>query len=293
VDQWYYTHAATIRGPVSARELRRLAQTNGLHTTDLIWPAGADQSRAVPAAAALSFPSQPVEEAAGSALPPTALGKPTTPPALTPAVEVPGLDWLADVEQGDAMLQSTIPVVVDWLEDIQQIEQSLQGRPPKHLAAPASNVPIAMPVVATAALPEIPVASPVFAAPATPALAPPSVPAEPLGHDPETGQILDPAAYARWQKADALRRQKEIQQTPTISIAEVYLEAQHAVQAWVDAAANQALVADGNADALRNCPSVQELMRRYEAYGPVMRAKLWQRLFFLVDNRKKYYQASR
>jgi hypothetical protein len=59
----------------------------------------------------------------------------------------------------------------------------------------------------------------------------------------------------------------------------------------VDDAANRALVVAGDTEAIRQCPSVQELFRRYQAYGALMQEKLWKRLTFLVDNRRKFIRA--
>jgi hypothetical protein len=169
---------------------------------------------------------------------------------------------------------------VAWLEDIRQIEESLRRCPPSGIPGP----PLAKPV-------EEPPPYPVPVAPVAPQKPPPSGPLEQRGYDPETGQILDAVAYARWQKIEAERRQESDRQQPPASVAEVYLYAQRAIQAWVDADSNKPLVTNGNLDTIRNCSSIQVLMHSYEAYGQVMQEKLWKRLFFLVDNRKKYYQA--
>ncbi len=39
-DQWFYSHAAAVHGPVSGDDLRRLAHTGGLLPEDLVWPVG-------------------------------------------------------------------------------------------------------------------------------------------------------------------------------------------------------------------------------------------------------------
>jgi hypothetical protein len=118
-----------------------------------------------------------------------------------------------------------------------------------------------------------------------------TVPPPPRGYNPETGQILDPVAYALWQRAEAKRRQDELQKQPSVSFTEAFLDAQKALQAWVDAEANKPLVTTGGMEAVYKCPAVQELLRRYEGYGPVMREKLRKRLALVVDNRKKFFKA--
>jgi hypothetical protein len=161
-------------------------------------------------------------------------------------------------------------IPLDWLDDIRQIEESLSRRP------------------TTTQPPKGP-----SAAPPQPLPAPPQLPTMPQqrGYDPETGQILDPAAYERWQKAEAQRRQEELQKQPTVSVAEAFLDAQRAIQAWVDDDANKPLVTSGELESIRQCGSIQEILSRYESYGPVMQEKLLKRLAFLVDNRKKFFKA--
>jgi hypothetical protein len=119
----------------------------------------------------------------------------------------------------------------------------------------------------------------------------PSISPEQSGLDPETGQILDPVAFALWQRAESQRCQEELDKQPIVSVAEAFLDAQRALQDWVDAEANKSLVASGDMEAIRKCSAVQELLARYEGYGPVMLEKLWKRLTFLVDNRKKFFKA--
>jgi hypothetical protein len=176
---------------------------------------------------------------------------PSAPPAKPPATS-------------DEFIIKGLPL--DWLEDIRQIEESLRGRP----APPAPPSP-------TAAPPQPPLATPVSP--------------EPRGFDPATGQILDPVAYDRWQKAEAQRRQEEAQKQPTVSVTEAFLDAQRAIQAWVDDEANKPLVSSGDLDPIRKCDSLQAIFRRFEGYGPVMQEKLWKRLAFLVENRKKFFKA--
>lgn len=165
-------------------------------------------------------------------------------------------DWLEDVRQVEkpSAVKQTPPVrglPLDWLDDIRQIEESLRARPTPPLSA----------------RPEV------------------------NGFDPTTGRILDPVAYERWQKTEAQRRQQELQQQPTLSVAEAFLDAQRAIQTWVDDEKNKPLVTSGDLATIRQCGSVQEILHRYEGYGPVMQEKLWKRLAFLVDNRQKFFKA--
>ena len=92
-----------------------------------------------------------------------------------------------------------------------------------------------------------------------PPTAPPPITNEQRGFDLATGRILNTVVYRRWQKAEAQRRQEELRNQPTI--AEAYLDAQRAIQAWVDDDANKPLVASGNLDAIHKSPAVQEILR--------------------------------
>jgi hypothetical protein len=254
-------------GPMSTANLLEMATHGWAAADDLVLQEGTDVQITV---------DQFLAMARNGTLPGGTETAPATPPRLevVPSKGNCLPEWLTDVNQLECTPQSKIPEALTWLEDIRQIEESLCRSPTP------PNIPTAIPVTA------------VTAAPATPPIAPPSVQRDQRGYDLETGQILDAVAYARWQKAEAERRQEAQQQAPA-SVAEVFLQAQRAIQEWVDADANKPLVISGDRYTIRHCPSAQALMRRFEAYGPVMQGKLWMRLFFLVDNRKKYYQATR
>ncbi len=97
--------------------------------------------------------------------------------------------------------------------------------------------------------------------------------------------------YNRWQKAEAQHRQEELRRQPTLFVAEAFINAQRAIQEWVDDDANKPLVVSGDLEVIYRSASVQEILRRFEGYGPPMREKLRKRLAFLVDNRKKFHKA--
>ena len=68
-NNWFYTHADAVHGPVSTEELFGLVKTGGLILEDMIWPESVPATAAVRAEAAIAFPSAPVE-AAGLPSPP-------------------------------------------------------------------------------------------------------------------------------------------------------------------------------------------------------------------------------
>jgi len=120
-DQWYFRHAGTIHGPVSADELRRLARTGGLLAADLIWSAGVDASTAVPAEAALSLAV------------PVPAGRAGCESAATP---VP--DWVRDLAavfaQGRDPGSLPHASFASWLADVRRAEENARpakGPPPR------------------------------------------------------------------------------------------------------------------------------------------------------------------
>jgi hypothetical protein len=170
------------------------------------------------------------------------------------------------------------------------VRQVPPPQPPGAKPAPPSPEPSARPAPPPSTTTfRLPAAKTALAAPPLPAVPSPSpVGPQPSGFNPETGQVLDPAAYALWQKVEALSARVG---APALSVAEAFLEAQRRIQEWVDNEANKPLVLAGDMEVIRTCPAVLELLGRYAHYGPVMRAKLWKKVTLLVDNRKKFFQA--
>lgn len=285
-------------GPMPAEKLLELASAGGASAGDWVWMEGMDVQITVERFLAIARAGKLPE---------------------SPANFLP--EWLSDVARSEFIERSRRTPIPDWLEEMQQAEKPSSSAPPKPVpspAAPAKAPPTAddftikgLPLdwledirqieeslrarpVPTAPPPQRPTAAPLqppLAPPVSPAPPQPPVSAEPRGYDPATGRILDPVAYDRWQKAEAKHRQEEAQKQPTVSVTEVFLDAQRAIQAWVDDDANKPLVTSGDLDAIRRSASVQEVLRRFEGYGPVMQEKLRKRLFFLVNNRKKFFKA--
>jgi hypothetical protein len=110
-----------------------------------------------------------------------------------------------------------------------------------------------------------------------------------MGYDPDTGQVLDAERYREWQ-----RRQREVKteapaEAEGMSIYELFRKASTALQNWIDDDAARPLVCVGALDRIKQEPEVLQIVRTYESCGPEVVAKLWARLEFLVDNRKKFY----
>jgi hypothetical protein len=58
------------------------------------------------------------------------------------------------------------------------------------------------------------------------------------------------------------------------------------VHQWVDSDENRSLVLRGSMEAIRRDAGFHELLARYQGYGPELAHKLWQYLWFLVENRR-------
>lgn len=122
---------------------------------------------------------------------------------------------------------------------------------------------------------------------------PPAEPATPpgpevTGYDPDTGQVLDAAKFAQWQREQ--RRQKE-SATQGMSVYEAFLTARKALQDWLDSVERKPLIQTGDVDLVKQDPYVQGIMREFAGYGPVMLEKLTKYVEFLVENRRKFYIA--
>jgi hypothetical protein len=121
-ERWYYEHGGRTCGPVSADQLRGLARCGGLAPEDLIWAEEIGRDAAIPAEAALAFPSSP---------PPDPLADLDLPAPLAPSAgSAP--DWLGDLAdaQGEAGGPPAAPnaAPLDWLADVRRAEQ--RGGPP-------------------------------------------------------------------------------------------------------------------------------------------------------------------
>jgi hypothetical protein len=109
-DQWYYTHAGAVHGPVAGAELRRLARSGGLLPGDLVWPAGWQPRNGVPAEAALRFHETP----------------PADPLAGIDSPPLP--DWLPELAaaqaSGEDLAALPSPPPAAWLPDVSRAEES-------------------------------------------------------------------------------------------------------------------------------------------------------------------------
>ncbi len=110
-DQWFYSHAHAVHGPVSGDDLRRLAHSGGLVPEDLVWPVGWEPLNAIPAEAALRFPEPPPLDRAASEAP-----RPPFPSWLP--------DLAAALWSGADPATLPVPAAEAWLADVRRAENA-------------------------------------------------------------------------------------------------------------------------------------------------------------------------
>src|SRR5262249_13040164 len=109
------------------------------------------------------------------------------------------------------------------------------------------------------------------------------------GFNPQTGQILDPEKFRKWQKEQAQKRAQETSTQP--AIVEVYFKARNDLSCWCDLEKNRQLILTGDMEAVRHEPSIRGFMHAHQRFGDVMLHKLWHHLEFMIENRRKYFFA--
>ena len=111
------------------------------------------------------------------------------------------------------------------------------------------------------------------------------------GFDPETGQILDAAKFRKWQQQQAHPATSSQPAVSNASLLEVFRKARLAVETWVDDEANRACIMQADIEDIKRRAEIQMLLREYANFGQAMQEKLSRHLEFMVENRRKYYQA--
>jgi serine/threonine protein kinase len=110
-----------------------------------------------------------------------------------------------------------------------------------------------------------------------------------MGYNPETGQVLDPVKFRKWQRDQQLK--KEAEMTPGPTSYEAFLKARVHLDRWLDFERNRRPILAGDMDFVRQDPDIQRFMQYYTRFGQEIIYKLWQYLEFMVENRRKYYCA--
>ena len=110
------------------------------------------------------------------------------------------------------------------------------------------------------------------------------------GFDLETGRILDQEKFRKWKQQLALSSAGQ----PAVSnssLFEMFRKARTAVEAWVDDEDNRACIMKTELEEIRRKPEIQVILHEYANYGQAMQEKLLRHLEFMVENRRKYYNA--
>ena len=261
VMKWYYARAGRTEGPFSTSELRERAEAGLLHPDDPLWPEGADPQGAVAAYTVVDCPA------------------PASPPPAAPALP----DWLDDVRAADQRGYPPGPpagaALPDWLADVRQAEG--EGAGPAASPPPPSKT--AEEVAAEILLTESPDGA--ERGPSSVPLPGPPV-AGGRGPTPHSGRSPDPLVGRRSPGEHGPPRLQAPPARPTESFDIAFRRAMKEVHHWVEQEENQPLVLRGNLDAIRRDAGFQELLQRYQGYGPEMVHKLWQYLHFLIENRR-------
>lgn len=132
-------------------------------------------------------------------------------------------------------------------------------------------------------------AAPVSAPPVQLAQAPTAAALLDSGFNADTGQIIDAAKFAKWQKAEQAKKQASAAAAP--SVGEVYEKARIHLDRWLDFDRNRRPILAGDMDFIRQDPDIVRFMSYHSRYGAALIHKLWNHLQFMVENRRKYYCA--
>jgi hypothetical protein len=317
-ERWLFKHDGKTYGPMPMAGVMRLATAGRLLPNDPLWPEDFDSEMAFPASATIDF-------AALAKLP--AKAPPAPRPASAPIPD--WLSDVQQSEALDRSAQAPAPSPLDWLNDVEQVELLIRRvkPPPPVPSIPPAPPPPVVPVMPPRAAPApvapprvtpIPPASPPVAPPrvSPPAVAPsrsapvpappapvappgarPAIAAPPIkrpspqetGYDPDTGQILDPVKFKKWQREQQQLAEQAAASEPGETIYETFRRARNALSAWADLDQNQPLLIRGNMNEVRQDPEVHRMMQSYQAYSHELVRKLWDFLEFLVENRRKFY----
>jgi hypothetical protein len=75
------------------------------------------------------------------------------------------------------------------------------------------------------------------------------------------------------------------------SLQELYQRAQSALQQWADLDINRPLILSGDLDAVRSDIAIKSILDLLDKYGPAITDRFWHHVEFVLENRKKYFEA--
>lgn len=300
--RWFFEHGGSVFGPYTKSQLQALAERDGVLESDPVWQEGESPLTAASARTIVAFPSH----AHASALPDWLSEVDTAELHIAPLISPPSSnlespEWLEDlrllvglevfvrakdpaptgeIALADPGQSSGLPDWMDgWVTSAPKKEKPI---------AKAKSVPLAAPVPPQSKSPQAVPIAPVVKAP--PAEKREKTPAEKMreesGFDAETGQILDAAKFRRWQQ-----QSRSSAPVSNASFLEVFRKGRLAIEAWIDDDANRLRVLHAELDELRNTPAIQAILDEAGKFGKDLQDKLLHHLAFMVENRRRYYQA--
>jgi hypothetical protein len=326
--RWYYSHADATYGPFSVEEIKECITQKMLVESDWVWQDGVDVRLRAASVFDFSPPAgvSPVPDWLADVVEVKKKGLLSTPSAIK---ETP--EWLEDLrlwialeqyEPGWEAFNKTAESTASTPSQAGGIPDGLASwsvpAAPKEssTASPRSPViPVSVPASPTvgpvfappAAKPPIP-APPVLKVPKPAAPTPPATETKPAafepaktlaeqmleasGFDSETGQILDAQKFRQWKQQQARSSSANQPGVSNASLFEVFRKGRTAIEAWVDDESNILCMLHAEPDELKRNREVQAILDAYANYGQDFQEKLLRHLEFMVNNRRKYYQAA-
>jgi hypothetical protein len=222
--------------------------------------------------------------------------------------------------------------IPDWLADwrVPEPAPAPSAAPPEPAPPPPPVVPV-KPTAAAAPLRAVPVKpapeppphavpvksaaeapAPAPAAPVSRPLTPPAAPSavellgkrmrEENGFDPDTGQIIDPVKFRRWQQKKApipMAGQPAVSSAAVsgagvinAGVIDAFRKGRIAIDAWLDDDKNRLKVMHGDLAEIRRQPAIGQILDECANFGKEIQDKLLRHLEFMLENRKKYLKAT-
>jgi hypothetical protein len=327
--QWYYLHAAVTHGPLSEEEINAVIARRLLLASDLVWPEGRERKDAAPASVVFDFAPLPAASSPiPDWLADVAVAEDKM-PSPEPLLRDEPPKWLDDLRLWvglDAFgpflpsFGSTLATadragkVPDWLQSWLTPEKPKNSPTLPSLVPIAAATPTPSCLVPTtlAAQPQALLKTEPIAAAAPSLTFGPAIDSSPAeiatsshktpnflvqkmlqasGFDLETGQILDPAKFAKWKQQQAQMRSASEPAVSNASLFEVFRKGRIAVETWVDDDKNRQCILQAGAEEIKSSPEVQAILQPFANYGKELQEKLLRHLQFMVENRRKYYNA--
>jgi hypothetical protein len=111
------------------------------------------------------------------------------------------------------------------------------------------------------------------------------------GFDPRSGKIVDQDKFRKWKQKKPSAASSGAGDVSNASLFEVFRKARTEIEQWVDDDKNRLRILYAEIVEIKRNPEVQAIVDKFANYGPTLKEKLIQHLQFMVENRRKHYQA--